>query len=667
MIPQNLELDDVRLSFDGQKIEVVAGQIERHLRLTPFGLKTCVLRDNATGRVWTNDEKATGADWSVFVIADGKTPGELLDCTLQKVEADPFTSDHLRAQATFRFAYLDSHFDLRWSVWVYPHTSGMRTQIALKAGREFDSREIPTFWSGSFTERFALDIGDATRRAAGFYNDTQHRNFEHTPLLKEEVRCEPLAKRESYDWANLLCLESANGGLALVKESHKCVNQIGFDTGAFVLWPDEIGVSGVGFDEVGNFYLPSKKLNITNRFVEAWATWIIGFESNGDTHAGATAIKRFDRARFAPRIERDCRVKANTWGTRGSGDASRAAATQENLLREIASCADLGVDLLEIDDGWQCHPDGLAATSQPIVWAPNAARFPDGWNAVRDAAAQSGVELALWSPGNAPESEILANLEAGDFAAVKLDFLNFKVREELDEFFAKVRRLSAAHDHRLRVNFDATENMVRTGYFLGRETGPLFLSNRELPGLHAKHVVYHPHLQLREAWHLAHYFNLNQALLTVDDPDSIAPELSDAHFYSHSYCFATAMMGLPLFFLETQALSPAARDELRPLIALYKAHREAIFEGFVSPLGDEPNGANWTGFLSVDKDGNGGYATIFRELHNGEPRHSFALPLDKPARWTNLLTDETGALDPASGTPTFELESASFGFYRYEL
>jgi len=660
---ESREFHDIHAAWDGNALDLRTGYLQRRWKLTPHGLKTELLRHTTTGRVWNDARVESGSDWSVFVLADGTVPGELLEFSLSTVENDPFLSPHLEAIVIFRFPYLDSHFDLRWRLWAYPGTSGMRTQIALRAGREFHSDELPGFLSGSFAERFAFDYGHATRMAAGYYNDTQHRNFEHTPLLKEEIRREPLQAREIYDWANLLQIEDASGGLALVKESHKCVNQPGFDTGAFVLWPGEIGVSGLGYDEAQHTYWPSRKYHVAGQWIDAWATWIIAYEGDG-----AAGIKKFDRARFAPRIERDLRLKSNTWGTRGSGDASRAAATEENVLREIESCADLGLDLIEIDDGWQHDPRGSQFTPEPPVWRPHAERFPRGWDKVREVAARKGIHLALWAPGYVDESDLLWNLKAGNFEAAKLDFMNFRVREELDDFLEKIRRLSEARHHKFRVNCDATENMVRLGYYLGREFGVLFLSNRELPGLCGKHVAYHPHLQLREAWHLTKYFNLNQALLTVVDPDTVPRDLSTAHRYSHSYCFATAMMGLPLFFMETHTLSPAAREELRPLIALYKQHCAAIFNGFVSPIGDEPNDASWSGFL-CQNDHRSGYITLFREQANTEPCRDIALTQlqNRPVRWTNLLTGHAEMLTPTVQGFRFELPSpASFVFGRYE-
>jgi len=659
---------DARFHWDGQTLDLNVGRMKRVWRLNPGGLITIGLHDTSSGVSWVDESQAARsvqADWLVRWIADGSVSTSLTAASVQAVTDAAFSSPHVAAELVFRYPYLDSHFDLRWRAWAYPETSGVRTQIALRAGREFLRDEIPGFLCGSFVEQLLLSNTGDIRRGGGYYNDTQHRNFDHTPLLKEDHREGAVQHREVWDWANLLCIERRDGaGIALVKESHKCVNQEGFDTGAFIVSPDGVAVSGVGYDEIDNSYLKTRKFNVADEYVDAWATWLILYGNDG-----AGAIKRFDRARFAPRSERDLFLKANTWGSRGSSEAP-VAATEENVLRELASCADLGVEALEIDDGWQHDPRGPSFTAQPMTWRPQPERFPSGWDRVRDEARSLGLSLLLWAPGNVEEADLLWNLEAGDFRGCKLDFLNFHVREDMDAFLAKVRRVCQKRGPRFHINTDLTENLNRVGYFLGREYGPLYLENRELTGLRCRHIAYHPHLVLRDAWHLAHYLNLNQVLLSFIDKETVPPELSDAHQYSHAYCFAITMMGLPLFFMETQFLSALARDELRPLIALYKRHRDEMFRGIVSPIGEEPDGASWCGFVSHDEPARRGYLTFFRELQNRDERRAMDVPqLGRDRwRWRNLIS---GAIEPLerddSGRWLFHLSSpASFAFYQYE-
>jgi hypothetical protein len=127
------------------------------------------------------------------------------------------------------------------------------------------------------------------------------------------------------------------------------------------------------------------------------------------------------------------------------------------------------------------------------------------------------------------------------------------------------------------------------------------------------------------------------------------------------------MVGLPLFFFEVQTLDPADREELRPLLSLYKRHRQAIYAGYVSPIGDEPTDASWTGFQSHRFDDNAGYLTLFREIDNDQPQQVIDLlhTDGRSMEVTDLLTSEQQTLSPGEG---FTMERpGSFKFLSYML
>lgn len=139
-------------------------------------------------------------------------------------------------------------------------------------------------------------------------------------------------------------------------------------------------------------------------------------------------------------------------------------------------------------------------------------------------------------------------------------------------------------------------------------------------------MAYIPHLMLRDAWHLARYMNLNQVQITVQNPGRVDPEFSNAHRHADDYCFAIAIMGVPIFFQETHLYEETARSRLRPLIALYKRHRDRLFEGFVEPVGHEPDDASWTGFHNAHPSGKQGYLTLFREIGNDRSETQVDIP-----------------------------------------
>ena len=74
------------------------------------------------------------------------------------------------------------------------------------------------------------------------------------------------------------------------------------------------------------------------------------------------------------------------------------------------------------------------------------------------------------------------------------------------------------------------------------------------------------------------------------------------------------MYAAPLGWFEIQNLSPETVVSWKPLIEMWKRHRDAIHAGYIHPVGARPDGLQWTGFVSAAKDGRSGTALLFREL-----------------------------------------------------
>ena len=84
-------------------------------------------------------------------------------------------------------------------------------------------------------------------------------------------------------------------------------------------------------------------------------------------------------------------------------------------------------------------------------------------------------------------------------------------------------------------------------------------------------------------------------------------------------------MGIPLFFQETKYYTEEAKAEIRPILDVYKKHRDAIYGGVVHPIGDRPDNASWTRFQCHLMNEGRGYLTIFRERCNADSEHSLRL------------------------------------------
>lgn len=509
-------------------------------------------------------------------------------------------------------------------------------------------------------DHLPIPPGTGPRHYIGYYNDTQHRNAAGQDILRTEKRTEPPDDTERVDWASIVFVEHQEAGLGLVKESHKCVNQSGVDTGAFLL--DTQGLSSTGWG-------PSDEDLTGDRFHWCWANWML-VSGKGELER-QWAVKQFDRLRFPLRLERDMHIKSNTWGHSRNPRDGRNYATEAEVLPEMASAADLGVDLFMIDDGWQvslkakgAHPDG------GIGWKPHPSTYADGWTRVAARARELNLSMGLWGVAQSISLEdLLWNHEQGDFIWFKLDFARLGNYPALHEMMSRARAFGLGTEHRAQVTWDVTENAPRYGYFWARDYGNMHFMNRK--PYTPENVVYVPWLALRDFWELAHYANLNQWQLTVPNIDSVDRRYSDAHLYNHPYCYAMSLMGIPMIFQITRFNTEEAREQIRPLLALYKQHRKALFTSYVFPLGDPPSNGSWCGFQTWHPERKRGYLTIFRERLSKVPQHRLSLPF-LTGRSLELKNLRTGAVrrvraDHPEGVLFTVEQPADFLFLQYTV
>ena len=635
---------DARASWDGKALTVRTDAVERVWRWTGGGLVTASLRNLVTGKQWAQREPVHACDWSVAGLVGDATEGRLAAVTARAVRRGPWTSDHVEAVAEVR--YPSARLRVQLVVWAYPGSGGIRTHLRLRGMRGWR----PVGGGGGRAEYVPVSFDGAAVRAIGYYNQTQQRNRLDTPLLREEVADGPLDGEEAIDWASLLCIEAGGEGLCLVKESHKCVNQPGVDTGAFVCSRRGVEATGLG---------PAPGDVLQSRFRDGWANWCIVY-SGGDDEREA-AVKAFDRRRYPIDPKRDLFVMANTWGSTSNKRDAQAAASEANVLRELDSAADLGLDVQQIDDGWQ--------GGRYRRWRPCRSRYPDGWANVRAHAKRRGVTLGLWAAVRIGAGDLIRAFDEGGFRYYKLDFANLDTYGKVEEVTGKARRLIEHSGHTVRVNWDVTEIEPRVGYFFARELGNIYLANRK-PAWPPE-VVYAPHTVLRDAWQLSRYLNLNQFQITVQNADRVDRARSNAWRHPHDYCLAVTLMGSPIFFQETHYYDEAARAQLRPLLAAYKRHRREMFEGFVYPVGDEPNDRRWTGFQCHLAEKGAGYLTVFREIANRSRTRKLPLRFvaGRTLRLRDLMSGEEWEA-PASrkGAVRFEIDKApGFRFLRYEV
>ncbi len=343
---------------------------------------------------------------------------------------------------------------------------------------------------------------------------------------------------------------------------------------------------------------------------------------------------------------RDGLLVSNTWGDRGQD----GRVSTEFLSHEILAGAKLGVDVIQIDDGWQ---KGQTANSvqkggvwegfykaDPDFWSPHPERFPGGLAPLVQAAREKGMRFGLWF---APDSSndfanwksdadtILRFYKDLGICYFKIDGVKLRTKtgeRNLEAFFNEVLTTSEG-----RVVFDTDVTAeTRQGYFGLMGTGPLFVENR-----YTDWHRYWPHSTLRNVWKLAHYIPparlrmefLNSARNADKyEGDPLAPAA-----YRADYIFATVMFTSPLGWFEVQNLQSDYVKAAAPLITVWKKHRNRMAAGTVLPIGETPDGTAWTGFFSIGPDQRMVYVLLFREL-NDRSGYSEILPvLNTSEKW----------------------------------
>ena len=343
------------------------------------------------------------------------------------------------------------------------------------------------------------------------------------------------------------------------------------------------------------------------------------------------ALQKFQRCLRQYEPQRDGMFLSNTWGDRNRD----SRISEEFLLKEVEAGARLGVDVVQVDDGWQKGQTGNSASGKgawgnfraadPEFWKPHPKRFPNGLKPLVDAAKHRGMKFGLWFGPDAENDMahwekdadmLLSAFDKEGVEYVKIDAVEMQspaAEMNLNRFYSKVLEKTQGH-----VVFDADATAgLRPGYFGSIHVGPIFLENR-----YTDWKRYWPHHTLRNLWTLGIYVDpvrlrmefLNQtrhADKYKDDP------LAPAN-YPPDTLFASVMFASPLGWFEVSNLPEEYFKTIPELVIAWKKEREAIFSGSIIPIGQAPDGYVWTGFSSVSQDRKSARLVVFRELNSSE-------------------------------------------------
>ena len=318
---------------------------------------------------------------------------------------------------------------------------------------------------------------------------------------------------------------------------------------------------------------------------------------------------------------------SNTWG-----DAhGRDCVCHDFVMGEIDSAETLGVDIVQIDDGWQINgtvctaprnAEGFRDFSAEDTWEINTERFPQGLRVINDYAKEKNIRVGMWMvPYSWNEFECLErDIEVArraynewGFRFFKLDMYQVTSERGKQRLLEMLRAIYALGDD-VSVQMDVTRH-DRLNYLCGAEFGTIFAENR-----YTKLANYFPHRVLRHQWNIGRYLPLSRFQFELVNPDRVTENYNEGDpfvpsLYTMDYLFAAVMLSNPLFWMEMQFLSEQRQRELAPLMAVWKQHRGALVGADITPLGEKPSGRSWTGFACAC-DGKTKYLLVFREVND---------------------------------------------------
>lgn len=646
---------DCYVLADDERIAVGNSRIERSWSFAGGCLTCTSLLDKTRSEEWI---KPDGSDMPVFSL-----PWQTAKETAAWITASAVTDDdcgiarkHLRVH--FDMAFPAMGLTVRLSAIIYPESPIIRQALTVKAcvhplpdsgipaglllwdgvqGMKTDGREeseppaldnnatqqLPAAYGG-YLDMLELNHLHCRWETAAFYDRTDTNNN----LVSREYGLLYRNERRGLR-GNLMFLRRTlvNAGLVLIKEGPTPLGQLAEPGMDFQFTGCRLAIMGAGV----------RREEVDAEGICTYGSVVGVFD--GSEYGGCGLLHDYHRSIRIFRPEQDAFMMSNTWG-----DRSKDGRINESfMMQELRKAAELGLDIVQIDDGWQkgISTNSVSATGdigrwgdfysgEGDFWSHHPDRFPHGLAPVAELARQLGLKLGLWFSLDTTSDYIHWEQDAArmlelhreyGIAAFKLDGIDIRSKTGEQRLCKAMKQVVLATRGNVQFNLDATAQK-RLGYFGQTQYGSIFLENRYTDWLN-----YYPHWTLRNLWALCAYLpadKLQMEFLNVErnrekyGEDSLAPASC-----GQLYAFAAAMFANPLAWMELTRLNDAQTGALAAIIRAVKPHHNTILSGHILPLGKEPSGTEWTGLQSMTSL-DGGYLLIFREL-NAAPSAPFRL------------------------------------------
>lgn len=511
-----------------------------------------------------------------------------------------------------------SKYEILQRLRVYDHTSGIEWRLSIKgentlfaamATSDKDLVEDPTLLNRKVPYYFAIPLSNPhfTTKIVTFSEATDH----HSNLANIQIEL-PYRKPQYYKGSVLIAQSNATTDthlivkLAPLQEAQAAYVGCDFSTDF-----SAIKVHSPGIDT----------LTGKNMWQEAYAIFSLMYAPNEEI--ALTEYKKYELSVHHYLPKKDNTFTMNTWGDRNRDSRINEAF----ILNELDAAARLGITHYQIDDGWQKGLSNNSATKAGNLrwdywtktdWEVNYERFPKGLDKVKKKAASLGIELGLWFNPSKKDNyiawerdrDIMLDLyHKYGISWIKIDGLLIGDKQAENRVSRMLQEANHLSEGELQFNIDVTAGK-RGGYFFLNRLGNIFLENR-----YTDWGNYYPHLTLRNVWTLARYVPIqrfqiewlnkwrNESKYPASDP--LKPQN-----IPFDYQFAITMVGQPLAWMEATGL-PKEAFAIAPLIQSWKKERSKMQNAIIHPIGEEPNGYHFTGFISYAQGKT--YVLLFRE------------------------------------------------------
>ncbi|RKN80594.1 alpha-galactosidase [Paenibacillus ginsengarvi] len=595
-------------------------RIERKWALRPNGVYPLSLVDRKRNTEWL-DVKTAGAATSFRHPALQERADAYSNYAVrqQNVSASGRTPEHLLVEVSAD----NGPVLVKWQIRIYPDIPVIRQTMYYKAstrGSEPSSGDAAASGESAPKAKHPADYADYIPLAALHCRWQSAELLDVTDTHNNLVRLEDgllYTDGEKHSPSgNFMTVRNnlSRDGLLLVKDSPTPFGQLNRTDGDYFIAGKRFWVTGSG--------IAAEDL--------AHGEWVQSYGSAvGVYHGGELEqwrlIRQYHECLEVRQGAGDTFVMSNTWGDRSRD----SRVTEAFMMLELEQAARLGITHVQIDDGWQ---KGTTANSfitggtwadyyskVADFWEVHPERFPNGLKPVVERAKQLGIELGLWfSPDSTndftywqTDLELLKSMwDKFGIRSFKLDGISIRSKLGEARFLRMLDEMTAHASGDVYFNLDTT-NGQRLGYLYHTSGGNLFLENR-----YSDFRSYYPHWTLRNIWMLAPYVPAGKLQMEFLNPgrnealygdDPLSPSACGI-----AYGFAATLFTSPLAWMELSGLSESDVRTLTPMIGLFNRLKVELSGGHVLPIGEQPNGAGWTGLQCITGEREG-YLLVFRE------------------------------------------------------